>query len=220
MAWTDPVDIYCERLGSGLWAEPLNAVSNLGFVIAGLWLLLRSQRHGEPAAVRALPVLMMLIGIGSGAFHTFATRWAEVLDVAFIGLFIYWFVACYARYRWAAPWWLALLCMGLFHGFALLVTQGFTAGAFNGSVAYFPALAGLLIFGLLSSWKDRLPRARWFFAAAFVFSLSLTLRSVDQLICALWPYGTHWAWHLLNALTLSLATLGISQSPGLSRSRF
>lgn len=219
MAWTDSVDIYCERLGPGLWAEPLNAVSNLGFVLAGLWLLRRAMQRGEPGAVRVLPVLMVLIGIGSGAFHTFATKWAELLDVAFIGLFIYWFVACYVRYRWAAPWWLALPCMALFHGFGMLVTQPFESGAFNGSVGYFPALAGLLVFGLLSTWKDRLHRARWFFAAALVFTGSLTLRTLDQSVCASWPHGTHWAWHLLNALTLSLCVLAISRSPGLSRSR-
>ncbi|MES2684519.1 MAG: ceramidase domain-containing protein [Pseudomonadota bacterium] len=219
MAWTDPVDIYCERLGPGLWAEPFNALSNLGFILAGLWLLRRAMQRGEPGAVCVLPVLMVLIGLGSGAFHTFATQWAELLDVAFIGLFIYWFVACYARYRWAAPWWLALTCMGLFHGFGMLVTWPFEPGDFNGSVAYFPALAGLLLFGLLSSWKDRLHRARHFYWAALAFTISLALRTLDQQLCAPWPHGTHWAWHLLNALTLSLATLAISRSPGLLRSR-
>ncbi|MDO9451273.1 MAG: ceramidase domain-containing protein [Stagnimonas sp.] len=219
MAWSDSVDIYCERLGPGLWAEPLNALSNLGFVLAGLWLLDRAARRGEPALVRALAVLIVLIGVGSASFHTVATRWAEVLDVAFIGLFIYWFVACYARYRWAAPWWLALLSMGAFHAFGLLLTAPFAPEAFNGSVAYFPALAGLVIFGLLSTWKDRSHRARLFFAAALVFGLSLALRTLDQRLCASWPYGTHWAWHLLNALTLTLASLGISQSPGLRLSR-
>jgi hypothetical protein len=27
----DPIDAYCERLGPGLWAEPLNALTNLAF---------------------------------------------------------------------------------------------------------------------------------------------------------------------------------------------
>lgn len=219
MAWTDPVDIYCERLSPGLWAEPFNALSNLGFILAGLWLLQRATRRGEPAAVRALSVLIVLIGVGSAAFHTFATHWAELLDVAFIGLFIYWFVACYARYRWGAPWWLALLCMGAFHCLGWLLTSRFAPSAFNGSVAYLPALTGLLVFGLLTAWKDRLHRAHHFFAAALVFALSLSLRTLDQEWCTRWPYGTHWAWHLLNALTLSLATLGISHSPGLRLSR-
>lgn len=221
MEWSSaPVDIYCERLGSGLWAEPLNALSNLGFIIAGLLLLRRMFARGEPAAAKALGLLLVLIGVGSSAFHIFATRWAEVLDVLFIGLFIYWFVACYARYRWGAPWWLALLCMALFHGFGLLLKRGFEPTSFNGSVGYFPALAGLLLFGLLSSWKDRYSRATAFLAAALVFALSLVIRSIDLSLCDSWPRGTHWVWHLLNAITLTLATHGIRHSPGLHRSRF
>ena len=36
MAWTDPIDAYCERLGPGFWAEPLNAWTNLAFLLAAL----------------------------------------------------------------------------------------------------------------------------------------------------------------------------------------
>lgn len=34
MDWTAPVDICCERLDASFWAEPLNAVSNLAFMIS------------------------------------------------------------------------------------------------------------------------------------------------------------------------------------------
>jgi hypothetical protein len=220
MAWTDAVDLYCERLGPGLTAEPLNALSNLGFMVAGLWLWRLAIRRGEPASLRALPLLMVLIGLGSASFHTVARQWAEVLDVLFIALFIYWFVACYARHAWRLPWSWALPCMALFHGFGLLVTRPFHSGDFNGSVAYFPALLGLLIFAALSAWRHGMRAGTWFFAAAGMFSLSLALRSSDLALCTDWPYGTHWAWHLLNALTLSLASLGISRSPGVLRSRW
>jgi hypothetical protein len=42
MNWTQAVDIYCERLGPGLWAEPLNAVTNVAFFVAA-WLAWPSQ---------------------------------------------------------------------------------------------------------------------------------------------------------------------------------
>ena len=32
--WFTAVDHYCERIGAGLWSEPLNAVSNGAFLIA------------------------------------------------------------------------------------------------------------------------------------------------------------------------------------------
>ena len=74
------IDIYCERTAPGLWAEPLNALTNLAFVVSAL-LLGRILLAGE-AGARRDPVswmfvgLVLVIGIGSGLFHTFARRWA------------------------------------------------------------------------------------------------------------------------------------------------
>ena len=34
MAWTTPIDAYCERVAQGLFGEPLNALSNLAFFVA------------------------------------------------------------------------------------------------------------------------------------------------------------------------------------------
>jgi len=28
------IDLYCERLGPGIWAEPINALTNLAFLVA------------------------------------------------------------------------------------------------------------------------------------------------------------------------------------------
>jgi len=35
-----------------------------------------------------------------------------------------------------------------------------------------------------------------------IFSVSLLLRTVDPLVCPVLPVGTHFAWHLLNAVVL------------------
>lgn len=48
--WTAPLDDYCERLGIGLWAEPLNASSNAAFLIAAGVILLRQRRAGGSIA--------------------------------------------------------------------------------------------------------------------------------------------------------------------------
>ena len=42
-------------------------------------------------------------------------------------------------------------------------------------------------------------------AAAAVFLVSLTFRTIDLMVCACLPSGTHWAWHGLNAVVLFLA---------------
>ncbi|MGA0824079.1 MAG: alkaline phytoceramidase, partial [Burkholderiaceae bacterium] len=80
---TETIDIYCERLDPSFWAEPINALTNLAFIAVGFWVLRGSSQSGK-----VLGLLTLLVGIGSLAFHTFATPWAATLDVGFIALFI------------------------------------------------------------------------------------------------------------------------------------
>lgn len=216
MNWLESVDLYCERFGPDLFAEPLNAVSNLAFVLAGMWLLTSGlprlfAPQRTPVVLEILAGLVVLIGICSAAFHTFATRWANALDVGSIALFIYFFVICYARYVLDQRWALAWIAAPAFWAFGLIVQAPFGPAAFNGSVVYFPALAGIALMGAGLSTQGR-DGARWFGAAALVFLVSITLRSVDLAWCSDWVWGTHWAWHLLNGLTLALVTLGLGRA--------
>jgi hypothetical protein len=82
------VDLYCERLGPGLWAEPLNALTNASFLVAA-WFSWRmaARQQRLTSGVWLLIGLMIAIAIGSGFFHTFATNWARILDVVPILIF-------------------------------------------------------------------------------------------------------------------------------------
>ena len=62
----DTIDIYCERIGPGLLAEPVNALTNAAFFVVA-WLLWRDARRAGPLspALRALLALVLAIGIGS-----------------------------------------------------------------------------------------------------------------------------------------------------------
>ena len=67
MEWSAQVDGYCERLGPGFWAEPVNALTNLAFIVAAIW----AWRRGEgELPVRVLAAILFAIGVGSGLFHT------------------------------------------------------------------------------------------------------------------------------------------------------
>lgn len=205
-----PVDLYCERLGPGLFAEPLNALSNLAFLGASLWLLLRPGAGGSAWYGRVLATLIFLIGLGSLSFHLFATFGTEILDVLFIGLFIYFFIACYFRHFLGWPWWSVLLTLPGFVGFSKLVEMPFAKDALNGSVAYLPPIAALLLMALYLLATRRAGSGK-LAAAAVVFLISLTLRTMDQVWCPSLPIGTHWLWHCLNAVTLALVTLSFDR---------
>lgn len=206
-----PVDIYCERLGPGLFAEPLNAISNAGFLLAALLLLAHWRgREDVPWYARVLARMIFLIGLGSLSFHTFANQGTEILDVLFIALYIHFFVVCFFHHFLPLPWRYAWLAAPGFRLFGKLVTWPFAPGALNGSVDYLPALAGLLLMALYL-WARRQPAARWLGGAAAIFLVSLALRTGDRAWCASLPIGTHWLWHCLNAATLALVSLSLTQ---------
>ncbi len=82
------IDLYCERIGPGFWAEPANALTNLAFPVVA-WASWRMIRRSGTGSIGPswLVALVISIGIGSFLFHTFATGWAQVLDVVPILLF-------------------------------------------------------------------------------------------------------------------------------------
>jgi hypothetical protein len=206
MALNDYVDAYCERVDPGLWAEPLNATSNAGFAIAAV-LLFSRVRHSPrpmPASIRVLAPLLLCVGLGSFAFHTLATVWAGWLDTGFILAFAcVFFYAFFRHMGGASRRWSAAAAFGFFW-------LSFGARAWlpdlglNGSEAYAPMLAGLLA---MTAWVRRHPPAvRPFLAASALFCVSVALRTVDRAVCDSFPLGTHFLWHLLNAVVLYLLT--------------
>jgi hypothetical protein len=201
------IDLYCERLGPGLWAEPLNAWTNLAFLLAAWmsWRLIR--RSGNPPTSQiVLVALMTSIGIGSGLFHIFATPWAHVLDVAPILIFQLSFFWLYFRKVIAFTFATSTVAVGAFLIVALFSRQ-FSA-LLNRSLMYAPAL--ILLIGLgIYHYKAQKAEPLALLSASGVFLLSLTFRTIDQATCSINPYGTHFLWHLLNAVVLYLGMRGL-----------
>ncbi|PRY30952.1 hypothetical protein [Umezawaea tangerina] len=198
------VDAYCERLAPGLWGEPLNALSNLGFLLAAavLWFRFRPEQR----SMRALVVLLALIGVASLAFHTAATELTRVFDVLFIAVFVFFYVVCFGHWFWGLPWhrawWFApgLAVLGVLLVPVSLAIPGGSGSYLAAGVALVGLAVALRFFGPTGT------RHHWraFAVAGVVFAVSLTLRTVDLTWCADWPSGTHYLWHLLNAVVLFL----------------
>lgn len=196
------IDIYCERLGPGLWAEPLNAVSNLAFILAGIMLLavLRRQTpdvRNDPAII-ALVWLVIAIGIGSGLFHTFAVVWAALADVIPIALFILLYMYLALKRLAAFPLWGCLL--GLAIVVVLVVTM---PTVFRFSVpTYLVALGAMLGVGGFLHLARRHPAGLPILLTGVLFAISLSVRTADLPLCDQFPIGIHFIWHLLNAVVL------------------
>lgn len=63
----------CEHLGEGFLAQPVNALSSLAFVAAGLWILSRGNRR----APTAFGWVVVATGVGSFLFHGPQPSWAR-----------------------------------------------------------------------------------------------------------------------------------------------
>lgn len=228
MRWTDHVFRYCERgFDPGLWAEPLNALSNVAFIVvaalaaAGMTRPLPSDATPPDRAavgfVYVLIALVALIGIGSFLFHVMATRWAQLADVlpigAFIVLYLMFALRCLAGLSTLK---MLLGVAALIAAFALSMAvcpsaiSGPPGGpmCLNDTLGYTPALAALFVVAVLLRSQSH-PAAGRLFLASAVLSLSMVMRTIDLDQCSTLslhgrPLGSHVLWHLLNALVLHL----------------
>jgi len=230
MTLGEHVYLYCERGTNGApWAEPINAISNAGFFLAALifWQLVLWRPKEQRSPDHYLFVaLVFAICAGSVAFHVYADRVTELADVIPIGLFMLVYLGfALNRFLNVPPGWtvfLAAIFAGLVAGSMQIHCWeggvGFAGGAadakpcLNGSVGYLPALAALIVVGMLLA-ERRHKAAPYVLAATVIFAGSILLRSLDMSFCQRVvidgrPVGTHFIWHLLNALVLFLLMRG------------
>ncbi len=204
-----PLDQYCERTGVGFWNEPLNLLSNFGFIISGLIILriLKSSHYKQkPVGSSFLGILMIVIGLGSALFHSFANVWSMWADIIPISIFVVSYLFLFLRYTAGAslPKTIVLLCS--FGALSALIAVISDHQMANGGEAYFGVWVAL--FGISCFYAGRRqPLNQWRISfAAVAFSISLFMRTVDLKYCEAWPTGTHVFWHLLNSFVIFMLT--------------
>jgi len=211
--WFNSLDIYCERLDASFWAEPINAISNLSFIAAGFFLWrLRSSRS------KLMAILVILIGLGSFSFHTFANRLTGLLDVLAIALYLVAFALLIPK-QWSRNSILIQLGSVLLLILSIVLAQLFishlkSALPWLPPGIYLGAWLALIVFTLVTQYSHQ-SAARFLWIAVIVFPASLLSRQIDMPLCDSIG-GSHWLWHVLNGLTLYLSSYGLC----LKRSKF
>lgn len=230
MDWFAKIDANCERTHEGFWAEPLNAWTNAAFLFSAaaaawvVWRIVGRRWAWRDVDLWLLPFWLVCIAVGSFLFHTWANRLSGALDVGSIMAFVLTYLAVFTgrvlRWRgvWTAAWLVVLLGMSVVLpgvAFALLPELSEQIGRIVGYVcAYAPTTVSVFLAGLLAQRAGRRRGARLLYAAGGVFIVSMTVTGLDGPLCDQWPWGTHFAWHLLNAAVLTLAMLGLGGALG------
>jgi hypothetical protein len=197
------MDVYCERVGPGLLAEPLNAVSNVSFLLAAWAAWVLAKRTGTlSAGVRVLIVIAASVGIGSILWHTYPTALTLILDIVPILIFLIWYIWLYARN-----------VIGMRSRFAVASAAAFVLGTFfvilyshvlHGALVYVPGLMVALVLGVFHA-TERMVARFTLLAAAGVYMAALFFRTIDNEVCPVLPIGTHFLWHILIGLVTYLA---------------
>ncbi|HJM59802.1 MAG TPA: ceramidase domain-containing protein, partial [SAR86 cluster bacterium] len=103
---------WCERVSSSMFREPVNALSNLGFMVAGLsmyWVLSREERDSRNQFTGLTPISMLYAGaviyLGPGSMlmhgtHTDWGQWADNLSMVMY-ILIPWLINVGEMGRWS-----------------------------------------------------------------------------------------------------------------------
>lgn len=198
MNWTAQFDGYCERVDLTYWSEPVNAVTNVAFLLAAVWM----WRRYDTGAARLLSGILFMIGIGSYLFHTHATAWAALADVAPIGLFILTYLFLVNRDALGLHWGWALAATALFVPYAAITVPILDSMPFF-HISNFYWTVPILLLAYAVGLRERRPAiSRGFVIGAVILCTSISIRSVDEIWCDVLPLGTHFGWHILNGVML------------------
>lgn len=193
------IDGYCERIDPGLWSEPVNAVTNLAFLIAAIVMW---RRTGGQGLAGLLCAILASIGIASGLFHTHAVVWTAAADSISILIFVLVYLyAANLRFLGLSRLW-ALVGTALFIPYAAALVPVFGRLAWLGGSAAYAPLPVLIAGYAVWLWRSAPETGRGLAIGATLLIISLTFRTVDEVVCAGFPTGTHFMWHILNAMML------------------
>lgn len=195
----------CERLSEGLFAEPLNVVSSVLFIIVAITIY-RYYRWNDDIRgrwvwdIHALTFLTFIIGVNSIVFHAFPSPLTELIDTIPIVLFI-------ILYFWSVLFRIgrctlfqASICFVAFVGFSHMLVSQFPR-AMNDSIGYLSSMLALIVIALHLHLRAR-PSSQYFMLASIVGMVSLFCRVIDSEVCEEFPFGTHFLWHSCNATLL------------------
>lgn len=198
--------LYCERINNA--AEPVNVISNLGFMAVSLTVLCLLWRHKDQSLKRPtvswtlwiLSLLPLMIGLGSAAYHHSPSNFTLVLDLGPIGLFAGGSLFLSLRHIVGYSRSQARIYLNVWL-LATAIAAPWPSHLF-GSLIYVPTSIALLLVAIKT-------RNHLIVIAAILFFLAILMRSLDLPLCEKLSTGTHPFWHLIAALVSLLILLAL-----------
>ena len=200
------MDFYCERTNNQIFNEPINAISNIFFIIVSISLLKILRKNKSDKINYIQPILIFFIGVGSFLFHLKPNIITLYSDIVPIFLFSLSFILLFNRNVINISNFNSALLLILFFTLLLFITPKLNFEILNGSEFYFANYFFLTMYTIWLYFKKS-DFFQLLFLGFIFFNLSILLRSIDNHICHYFSIGTHFLWHFLNAYLLKILTL-------------
>lgn len=195
-----PQTTYCERgLAPNFWAEPINALTNITFPIAGyLGYRLLKEHSAKSKELMILPWLLSLVGLGSFIYHTARNSVTLIFDTVPIYIFILYalFLALKELFESKAK---ASLVLGGFFLLEVILSIYVPKEFLNGSIRHLAAIIFISALGVLlfRKYGDKIKMP--IVSVIGLYGFAILFRSIDLTVCNIIPIGTHFLWHTLAA---------------------
>lgn len=193
----------CERTVLGPLGEPLNVLSSFAFIIVAIAIFRHYRTHEDLYQkwvwdIHFLTVNTFIIGVNSVLFHTFPSRFTELLDTIAIIMFIMVYFTSVLFRIGRCNIFQAIISLIAFVGFSHILVHQFPK-ALNDSIGYLSSMIALIMIAVHLHLRAR-PSSSHFMFASLIGVVSLTCRIIDRELCEETAHlGTHFLWHCLNA---------------------
>jgi hemolysin III len=206
-----PVDfgpMYVETLPGGFPVEPLNALSNIIFLVIAVYFIRKTKMDYRTFPFLTLAIPVLLVGfVGGTVFHATRSHWMWLV-MDFLPIFVLGFAATYF-------FWKGVLNRPAYAGLAMVagvVLTGVARKIFVVSkglsipLGYTLIAANILIPAALHSRKHLPKNGKLLLLAGLSFGVAVAFRQIDVVILmsgakASWPYGTHFLWHVFGGIS-------------------
>lgn len=204
----------CETIGSGVFAQPINAVSSFSFSVIGLAAIWWATRvEGNERVVRIVfGVLMVLTGAGSVMFHGPQGTGSQFgHDVTF--LVTVWFVAVIntaQAYGWRrSVEWGTFVVGGLVLSLALVLSPGLT------NVLMVATVISLVVSDIVLHRRGRVSSS-WYVVSLVTIAVAVAMFLLGRTGAPLCDpdslFQGHGLWHVLAAISLGAYFVATSDS--------
>ncbi len=211
------IPTYCERVGkSGVFAEPVNVISNISFLISA-YLIFRylKRNHSKDVSLYLLAIFTAFIGLGSTIFHIFATPISLLPDSIPIYLTMIIFLWTFLKNTLGNQK-IATIITVCFVGLqTFLYLSGFR-NVGNVTIRHIVNIVGIPLLILLAH-KKYFKSINYLYATLVIYIIAMVLRATEPLICPAFPMGTHFTWHILLAAIPYLGVLFLIDIKKLSK---